>query len=62
LGGRRGASQEHPFSRLTVIGGNAELARRQVQGFSGEATECLDQISAAADLAPNLTRQLLAFS
>jgi signal transduction histidine kinase/ActR/RegA family two-component response regulator len=53
----------HDFNNLlTVIGGNAELARSKVQGFSGEVTECLNQISAAGDRAANLTRQLLAFS
>jgi hypothetical protein len=41
---------------------NADLARKQVEGFSGEVTECLDEISIASDRAAALTRQLLAFS
>ena len=53
----------HDFNNLlTVIGGNTDLARKEVGNSSALVTEFLDQIRSASDRAANLTRQLLAFS
>ncbi len=52
----------HDFNNLlAVIRGNTELALLRPGQFGSEATECLNQVVAAADRAANLTRQLLAF-
>jgi len=53
----------HDFNNLLVImRGNAELLLLKPQQHSPATLECLKQITAAAERAANLTRQLLAFS
>jgi signal transduction histidine kinase/FixJ family two-component response regulator len=52
----------HDFNNLlAVIRGNAELVLMRSSQFSPEVCECLNQVTAAADRAAGLTRQLLAF-
>lgn len=53
----------HDFNNLLlVMRGNAELLQMEPFGETEPARECLRQITAAAERAANLTRQLLAFS
>jgi two-component system cell cycle sensor histidine kinase/response regulator CckA len=53
----------HDFNNLLlVMRGNAELMLMDADQYSVEARECLRQITAAAERAANLTRQLLVFS
>jgi signal transduction histidine kinase/ligand-binding sensor domain-containing protein/ActR/RegA family two-component response regulator len=52
----------HDFNNLLcVIRGNADLVLMDPAQLSEQGTDCLKQITAAADRAANLTRQLLAF-
>ncbi|HSU57081.1 MAG TPA: two-component regulator propeller domain-containing protein, partial [Candidatus Dormibacteraeota bacterium] len=52
----------HDFNNLLcVIRGNAELVLMRQNQVGEQAADCLRQITAAADRAANLTRQLLAF-
>ena len=53
----------HDFNNLLlVISGNAELLQLQEDPLSEPVKDCLRQVTAAAERAGNLTRQLLAFS
>jgi PAS domain S-box-containing protein len=53
----------HDFNNmLAVMRGNAELLLLEVNPHNARASEGLKQITAAAERAANLTRQLLAFS
>jgi PAS domain S-box-containing protein len=53
----------HDFNNmLAVIRGNAELLLMDAEPYTPETKECLKQVTAAAERAANLTRQLLAFS
>ncbi|HEV2209241.1 MAG TPA: ATP-binding protein [Verrucomicrobiae bacterium] len=53
----------HDFNNLLVVmRGNAELLLLEGQASAPQSRESLTQITAAADRAANLTRQLLAFS
>jgi len=52
----------HDFNNLlVVIHGNVELVLMNSTGLSEQDRECLKQVSAAAERAANLARQLLAF-
>jgi PAS domain S-box-containing protein len=60
--GRLAGGIAHDFNNiLTVISGNIELARLDVNLFD-PLNHCLDQIMKATESASSLTRQLLAFS
>jgi two-component system, cell cycle sensor histidine kinase and response regulator CckA len=60
--GRLAGGIAHDFNNLlTAIAGNAELARMEAR-LPDPVAEYLDEISAAAESAATLTRQLLAFS
>jgi|WetSurMetagenome_2_1015567.scaffolds.fasta_scaffold06344_3 two-component system, cell cycle sensor histidine kinase and response regulator CckA len=60
--GRLAGGIAHDFNNiLTVISGNIELARMDIN-LSDAMTRCLDQMMKASDSAASLTRQLLAFS
>ena len=53
----------HDFNNLLlVMRGNAELLLMESDKYPEQTKECLRQITAAAERAANLTRQLLAFS
>jgi signal transduction histidine kinase/ligand-binding sensor domain-containing protein/CheY-like chemotaxis protein len=53
----------HDFNNLLcVIRGNADLVLMDQGALGEQSLDCLKQITAAADRAANLTRQLLAFS
>ncbi|HWX19018.1 MAG TPA: response regulator [Candidatus Binatia bacterium] len=53
----------HDFNNLlAVMRGNAELVLMEPEQLSTEASDCLKQITAAAERAAKLTRQLLVFS